>query len=76
MSNELIIEDIPCTVEKWYRGTISHEEILYPFFIIYREETDTEEEESAEVRWMYKKVPLEVRKMEADIIHSFKYKYI
>jgi hypothetical protein len=59
--------------EIWYKGHITHEEDIYPFWLIYTEGlSDATVDYPYRIEWFYRSVPREVRAMEEQIVNKFK----
>ena len=61
----ITINAIPLEITKVYTGSISENDEKYSFFIEYSDN-------GLKIEWFHKKVPMEVRRKEHEIIHFFK----
>lgn len=63
----------PSFTEIWYEGSVTHEDKEYNFWLINPRGKDEQGREyEMEVRWWFKQVPVEIRKMSETIINDFK----
>lgn len=63
----------PSFTEIWYEGSVTHEGKEYMFWLINPRGMDEQGREyEMEVRWWFKQVPVEIRKMSEQIINDFK----
>lgn len=62
------IDKEPSIKEVWYEGYVDYKGIRHRFWLIEPQDSDYE----LEVRWFFKSVPMEVRKMYVEIIETFK----
>lgn len=59
--------------EKWYEGSIIYQDKVYQFWMIDPEDKDLEGNSyEPELRWFFKDVPRNVRKMYNEIVQTFK----
>jgi hypothetical protein len=77
MSNENVmtvsINRKPSFTEIWHEGSVTYENKEYMFWLINPRGLDDQGREyEMEVRWWFKQVPMEVRKMSDQIIKDFK----
>lgn len=63
----------PSFTEVWYEGSVTFQNKEYSFWLINPRGYDEQGREyEMEVRWWFKQVPMEVRKMSEQIIKDFK----
>lgn len=63
----------PSFTEIWYEGTVNYDGKDYMFWLINPRGKDEQGREyEMEVRWFFKQVPMEIRKMSDTIINDFK----
>lgn len=63
----------PSFTEIWYEGTVTYDGKDYMFWLINPRGKDEQGREyEMEVRWFFKQVPVEIRKMSDTIINDFK----
>ena len=63
----------PSFTEIWYEGSVEYNNKLYMFWLINPRGLDEEGREyEMEVRWWFKQVPMEIRRMSEQIINDFK----
>jgi hypothetical protein len=63
----------PSFTEIWYEGTVTYDGKDYMFWLINPRGKDEQGREyEMEVRWFFKQVPMEIRKMSETIINDFK----
>ena len=63
----------PSFTEIWHEGFVMYNETEYMFWLINPRGLDEEGREyEMEVRWWFKQVPMEVRKLSEQIINDFK----
>jgi hypothetical protein len=63
----------PSFTEVWYEGSVTYDGKDYMFWLINPRGKDEQGREyEMEVRWWFKQVPLEIRKMSETIINDFK----
>ena len=63
----------PSFTEIWHEGFVMYNETEYMFWLINPRGLDDQGREyEMEVRWWFKQVPIEVRKMSEQIINDFK----
>lgn len=63
----------PSFTEIWYEGSVNYEGREFMFWLINPRGLDDQGREyEMEVRWWFKQVPMEVRKMSEQIIKDFK----
>ena len=63
----------PSFTEIWYEGSVEYNDRTYMFWLINpRGFDDQGREYEMEVRWWFKQVPMEVRKLSEQIINDFK----
>lgn len=76
MENNVMMVKInrqPSFTEIWYEGTVTYENKEYNFWLINPRGKDEQGREyEMEVRWWFKQVPVEIRKMSETIINDFK----
>lgn len=76
MSEKMITVEInrkSSFTEIWYEGSVTYEEKQYMFWLINPRGLDEQGREyEMEVRWWFKQVPVEIRKMSEQIINDFK----
>jgi hypothetical protein len=77
MSNENVmtvsINRKPSFTEIWHEGSVTYENKEYMFWLINPRGLDDQGREyEMEVRWWFKQVPMEVRRMSEQIIKDFK----
>ena len=77
MSNENVmtvsINRKPSFTEIWHEGSVTYENKEHMFWLINPRGLDDQGREyEMEVRWWFKQVPMEVRKMSEQIIKDFK----
>jgi len=59
--------------EIWYEGSVTYNNKIYMFWLINPRGLDEEGREyEMEIRWFYKQVPMEIRRMSDQIINDFK----
>lgn len=70
---EIQIKKHPLFQELWFEGFITYKEKEYKFWLIDPKGKDEEGKEyEEEIRWFYKQVPMEVRRMSGEIINMYK----
>lgn len=70
---EIQIKKTPIFVEHWFEGSLTHEGKEYKFWLIDPRGKDEEGREyEEEIRWWFKQVPMEVRRMSGEIINMYK----
>lgn len=70
---ELRINAKPSFTEVWYEGSVTFEGKEYKFWLIDPQGTDEfDREYECDVRWFFKQVPMEVRRMTNEIIQAYK----
>jgi hypothetical protein len=70
---EIQIKKEPLFQELWFEGSITYKEKEYKFWLIDPKGKDEEGKEyEEEIRWFYKQVPMEVRRMSGEIINMYK----
>jgi len=63
----------PSFTEIWYEGSVEYDDRTFMFWLINPRGFDEQGREyEMEVRWWFKQVPMEVRKMSEQIINDFK----
>jgi hypothetical protein len=63
----------PSFTEIWYEGSVDYDGRTFMFWLINPRGLDEEGREyEMEVRWWFKQVPIEVRKLSEQIINDFK----
>ena len=63
----------PSFTEIWYEGSVTYENKEYNFWLINPRGLDDQGREyEMEVRWWFKQVPMEIRRMSEQIIKDFK----
>lgn len=76
MSNESVTVTInrqPSFTEIWYEGSVNFQGKDYNFWLINPRGLDDQGREyEMEVRWWFKQVPMEIRRMSETIIKDFK----
>jgi hypothetical protein len=76
MENNVMMVKInrqPSFTEIWYEGTVTYDNKDYNFWLINPRGKDEQGREyEMEVRWWFKQVPVEIRKMSETIINDFK----
>jgi hypothetical protein len=76
MENNVMMVKInrqPSFTEIWYEGTVTYDNKEYNFWLINPRGKDEQGREyEMEVRWWFKQVPVEIRKMSETIINDFK----
>lgn len=75
MEAQIVINKEPSFREVWREGYVEYLGHKYYFWLIDPEGADEKGEEyEMEVRWFFKRVPMEVRQMATQIIETFKTK--
>lgn len=75
MNVEIVINKEPSFHEVWHEGYVRYSGQDYHFWLIDPQgEDDKGREYEMEVRWFFKRVPMEVRAMQDRIINAFKNK--
>jgi hypothetical protein len=63
----------PSFTEIWYEGSVEYDDKTYNFWLINPRGKDEQGREyEMEVRWWFKQVPIEIRRMSETIINDFK----
>jgi len=63
----------PSFTEIWYEGNVEYDDKTYNFWLINPRGKDEQGREyEMEVRWWFKQVPMEIRRMSETIIKDFK----
>ena len=63
----------PSFTEIWHEGVVTYNETEYMFWLINPRGLDNQGREyEIEIRWWFKQVPMEVRKLSEQIINDFK----
>lgn len=63
----IAVEKTPAFTETWYEGYVELDGEKYQFWLIDPDGADYE----VEVRWFFKKVPMEVRRMYDNIVNAY-----
>ncbi len=67
------IKKTPSFVEEWSEGSVIFQEKEHKFWLIDPKGKDEEGREyEIEIRWWFKQVPMEVRRMSGEIINMYK----
>jgi hypothetical protein len=67
------INKTPSFTEIWYEGSVTYNDKDYSFWLINPRGMDEQGREyEMEVRWWFKQVPMEIRRMSDQIINDFK----
>lgn len=77
MSDQVKIEinKTPSFTEIWYEGSVTLSEETHQFWLIHQQGVDTHGNEyEVDVRWVFARVPREIRAMYPYIIDAFKQK--
>ncbi len=75
MSNkqvEISVSRKPSFVEVWYEGSVKFNDELYQFWLIDPQTPDPSGNNyEVEVRWFFKQVPMEIRRMNDTIVQHY-----
>lgn len=75
MEASIVINKEPAFQEVWFEGYVEYSDTKYYFWLVDPQRVDENGEEyEIDVKWFYKRVPMEVRAMSSNIIEAFKNK--
>lgn len=70
---EIVINKEPSFHEVWHEGYVEYEGQRYQFWLVDPKSTDENGRDyEIEVRWFFKRIPMELRSMSSSIIEAFK----
>lgn len=73
MNAKIVINKDPSFYEVWHEGYVEYEDTRYYFWLIDPQRQDEKGNDyEIDIRWFFKSVPMDVRRMQNAIIEAFK----